>query len=134
MPAEIYPQMNAINSYCLAPCPKKLNCVSSLAEQGSEQYVDAFQFSDNPEADLQLLQSIMSSMAGIGEITVKQNYLHAQYRSRLFRFIDDLEFYWDEHDQLCHVRSASRLGYYDFGVNRKRVESIRAEFMRRKNI
>ena len=53
-------------------------------------------------------------------------YLHAEYRSRLFRFVDDLELQLRADQRIIAVRSASRLGYSDFGVNRRRVETLRA--------
>jgi uncharacterized protein (DUF1499 family) len=123
-----------VTDYYLAPCTSNPNCVSSLASADSHQYIKAFTFSNKPEDDLKTLKFVLESVPGIGAISQQNNYLHAECRSRLFGFVDDLEFYWDENDQLCHVRSASRLGYYDFGVNRKRVENIRAEFIRRRNI
>ena len=55
-------------------------------------------------------------------------YLHAEARSFLFRFVDDVEFMFDADQQVIHVRSASRLGYSDLGVNRRRVERIRRAF------
>ena len=127
-----FTQAKNVNSQFLAPCSKKKNCVSSLAAYSSDKYIDAFVFSKNPQSDFQALQLVLSSMPGIGVITVQQNYIHAKFKSRWFGFVDDLEFYWDENDELCHVRSASRLGYYDFGVNRKRVERIRTEFVQHK--
>ena len=54
------------------------------------------------------------------------NYLYAEFRSKLMRFVDDVEFLYDEKAGLLHVRSASRLGRRDFGVNRARVEALRA--------
>jgi uncharacterized protein (DUF1499 family) len=64
-------------------------------------------------------------------ITVEQgNYLRAEVRSRVFRFVDDIEFLLDTEQQLIHVRSASRSGHSDFGVNRRRVEQIHKAFMR----
>jgi uncharacterized protein (DUF1499 family) len=55
-------------------------------------------------------------------------YLHAEFRSALFGFVDDVEFRMDETAGRIDVRSASRTGYFDFGVNRRRVEEIRARF------
>jgi len=55
-------------------------------------------------------------------------YLHAEFTSTFFRFVDDVEFLLDDGKKLIHVRSASRVGYYDFGVNRSRVEEIRTRF------
>jgi uncharacterized protein (DUF1499 family) len=56
------------------------------------------------------------------------NYMHAEFTSRIFRFVDDVEFVIDDAHKVIHFRSASRLGYSDFGVNRKRMEEIRKRF------
>lgn len=56
-------------------------------------------------------------------------YLRAECRSRIFRFVDDVEFEFDDAAKRIHFRSAARLGYRDFGVNRKRMEAIRREFL-----
>jgi uncharacterized protein (DUF1499 family) len=61
-------------------------------------------------------------------ITEKDDYIHAEYTSALFRFVDDVELYFDKAKKIIHVRSASRVGYGDMGVNRKRVEELRALF------
>ncbi len=125
------PQYINVTDYYLAPCTGKPNCVSSLAPRDSHQFIESFIFSNDPQHELKTLQSILASMPGVGVITQQNNYLHAECRSRLFGFVDDLEFYWDAREGLCHVRSAARLGYYDFGVNRRRLEKIRAELIRR---
>jgi uncharacterized protein (DUF1499 family) len=58
-------------------------------------------------------------------VTETSTYLHAEFTSALWRFVDDVEFSIDENAKLIHMRSASRLGRSDFGVNRKRIEDIR---------
>ena len=63
-------------------------------------------------------------------ITVSDSYLHAEFTSAVFRFIDDLEFLVDDTAKVIHVRSASRLGTSDLGVNRKRVEEIRRRWQK----
>ena len=125
------PQHIIVTDYYLAPCTDKPNCVSSLAPRDSHQFIEPFMFSNDAQHELSILQSVLASTPGIGVITLQSNYLHAECRTRLFGFVDDLEFYWDTGQGLCHVRSAARLGYFDFGVNRRRVERIRAEFVRR---
>ncbi|MEO1134470.1 MAG: DUF1499 domain-containing protein, partial [Cyanobacteria bacterium J06639_1] len=55
-------------------------------------------------------------------------YLYAEFTSKLMGFVDDVEFYADEAASVIHVRSASRLGKSDLGVNRKRIEAIRAQY------
>lgn len=53
------------------------------------------------------------------------NYIHAEFTSSIFRFVDDVEFYFETAEKIVQVRSASRKGYYDWGVNRRRIEKIR---------
>jgi uncharacterized protein (DUF1499 family) len=59
-------------------------------------------------------------------VSESKGYLHAECRSGVFGFVDDLELHLRPQSDSIAVRSASRLGYSDFGVNRKRVESLRA--------
>ena len=58
----------------------------------------------------------------------KERYIHAEFRSDLFRFVDDIEFYFPLNEELIPVKSASRSGYYDFGKNRERVKRISEAF------
>ena len=55
-------------------------------------------------------------------------YLHVEFTSAIFRFVDDVEFLFDAGSGTIHMRSASRAGYSDFGVNRRRMEAIRSQF------
>jgi uncharacterized protein (DUF1499 family) len=61
-------------------------------------------------------------------VTEQALYIHAEFTSAVFRFIDDAEVYIDDNQKVIHFRSAARLGYYDFGVNRQRMETIRQLF------
>ena len=109
----------------LAPCKRSPNCVSSQADPAdSEHYIAPIPFAGTM-ADLRRL---VESMARATVITAQDNYLYAEYRTRLLRYVDDVELYLDK--GLVHVRSASRLGRRDFGVNRKRVEELRARLTR----
>ena len=63
--------------------------------------------------------------AGDATFVVEEDtYWHVEFRSRVFRFVDDVEFLFDPADRQIHVRSASRVGYSDLGVNRRRIEKI----------
>ena len=106
------------------PCPDSPNCVSSLARD-ERHYVKPFICKVDPETCLKQLHSILSSVKGFSVTIHRGNYLHVECKSRMFGFIDDLEFQWDGKSDVINVRSASRTGYYDFGVNRRRVEKIR---------
>ena len=72
------------------------------------------------------LRAALARMPRATVIREDAEYLHAQFRSRLLGFVDDVEFAYDAAAAAFQVRSASRLGYGDFGVNRRRVEAIRA--------
>ena len=113
----------------LAPCPDSPNCVSSLASGSDrEHYVAPFSFSGDPAAAWQQLRTAVLAEKRVTIVEEKEDYLHAEMRSLIFRFVDDVEFSLDADAGLINVRSASRVGYSDFGVNRKRVERIRTAF------
>lgn len=59
-----------------------------------------------------------------------KDFIRAEFVSAIFRFVDDVEFYLDDRNKVIHVKSASRVGYSDLGVNRRRVENIRERFDR----
>lgn len=74
------------------------------------------------------LALLLKDMPGVSVVTQTEDYLHAHCQTRWLRFTDDLELWFEPGTQLIQVRSASRLGREDFGVNRERVESLRAAF------
>ena len=111
----------------LAPCKPSPNCVSSQADSADrEHYIAPFAFRGSMEA----LRRAVESMARASVISAERNYLYAEFRTRLMRYVDDVELYYDDKQGLVHVRSASRLGRRDFGVNRNRVEALRALILR----
>ena len=71
------------------------------------------------------LEKLIGGMEGATIVQVTEHYLHAEFRSRVFGFVDDLELLCNADEGLCHIRSASRTGYYDFGKNKERVEHLR---------
>lgn len=110
----------------LAPCPETPNCVSS-EYPGRDSSVAPLRFSDAPaEAWTRLQRQIRDDGGHIEQQEAR--YLWATWRSRLFRFVDDVEFRLEPEQRRIQVRSASRLGYWDLGVNRDRVERLRAGF------
>ena len=111
----------------LALCPDKPNCVSSQNDTEKHE-IDPFMFNGDPVQEMTQLKSILNNMKGVTIITSEEDYLYAECKTLLMGFVDDLEFYWDPENNVCHVRSASRLGYRDFGKNRSRVEEIRVLF------
>jgi uncharacterized protein (DUF1499 family) len=110
----------------LKPCPNRPNCVSSETSQ-PEAKVAPLKYQSSSKIAWQHLKQIVSGMGG--EIKSHQgNYLWATFTSRIFRFVDDVEFRLVGAENVIHVRSASRVGYSDLGVNRKRVERLRTKF------
>ncbi len=113
--------------YSLKPCPSSPNCVSSLAEDAPHRVPPLSWTGEFAQAKARLRQAVLA--AGDATFVVEADtYWHLEFRSRVFRFVDDVEFLFDREHRLIHVRSASRVGYSDLGVNRKRVETIRARF------
>lgn len=110
----------------LAPCPDSPNCVSSQATQESRRVKPLRYRGDAVQAKERLL-SLLEGMPRVRIQHADAGYIHAEFRSAVFGFVDDVEFYFDP-PGLIQVRSASRVGYSDFGVNRERVEAIRLLF------
>jgi uncharacterized protein (DUF1499 family) len=111
----------------LAPCKPSPNCVSSQADPSDAiHYVAPIAAGGDPARTFTELKRVVRATERVQIATDRPDYLYAEYRSRLFGFVDDVEFWLDPRAALIHVRSASRLGYGDFGVNRDRIERIRA--------
>lgn len=110
----------------LAPCPNTPNCVSSQS-QDAQHKIDPLTYSSTPQEVLANLKTVIESLPKTKIITQSENYLYAEFTSQLMGFVDDVEFLIDDSAKVIHVRSASRLGQSDLGVNRKRIETIRAK-------
>jgi uncharacterized protein (DUF1499 family) len=103
----------------LAPPRRTPNCVSSQADPADqEHYIAPIQ------GDLAAARRAIESLPRSRIIRADGNYLYAEFRSKLLGYVDDVELYFD--GALLQVRSASRLGRKDFGVNRQRVETLRS--------
>lgn len=106
----------------LAPPKRTPNCVSSQADTGDrEHYIAPLAFTGN----FSRVESIVAAMKGARIIRRDVGYLYAEYRTPIMRYVDDVELLHDPRAGVVHVRSASRLGRKDFGVNRGRVEELR---------
>jgi len=112
----------------LKPCPDSPNCVSSF-ETSPSHSVAPLGYKGSKADAYQKLLFILQTAKRVKIVTSEENYIHAEFTSRIFRFVDDVEFYFDEKEPVIHVRSASRVGYSDLGANRKRVEEIRRQFI-----
>lgn len=112
------------------PCPSSPNCVTSVGGADPDHFVAPLRYQDAREHAKARLQTILRALPRTTIVEDEGVYLHAECTSLVFRFVDDLEFWFDERDSIVHVRSASRVGYSDLGVNRRRIETIRSRFQR----
>ena len=109
----------------LAPCPGSPNCVSS--EAVAKQRVEPLRYDGDATQARARLLDVLNGMERVRIVQSTDDYLHTEFRSAVFGFVDDVEFYFSPPGTI-QVRSASRTGYSDFGVNRERVETLRARF------
>jgi uncharacterized protein (DUF1499 family) len=109
------------------PCPKTPNCVSTQSADDMHK-IQPIAYTTLREEVMEKIIKIVQSMKRTSIITKKDNYIHATFKSRIFRFVDDVEFYFDDKEKIVHFKSASRVGHSDLGVNRKRMEEIRKRF------
>ena len=121
------PDNLGLKNNLLLSCPKSPNCVLSQASDQKHQ-IHPFHYTGSVEIAKERLNQVILSMVDTRIITQNKVYWHVEFTTRWLRFIDDVEFYFPESEALIHLRSASRSGYWDLGVNRKRVEEIRSRF------
>lgn len=114
----------------LKPCPDKPNCVCSKATD-ARHAIEPLRLAAPAHEAWRALLDVLASWPRIRLVEQNDNYLHAEARSLIFRFVDDLECLMDAGAGVIHVRSASRTGHGDMGVNRKRVEALRGALVAR---
>jgi len=102
----------------LSTCPDSPNCVSSFDQRDSHGIAPL-------TGDMDAVRAALAELPQAAIVTDDGNYIHAEFTSRLMGFVDDVEFLADPASDQVQVRSASRLGHSDLGVNRERVENIR---------
>jgi uncharacterized protein (DUF1499 family) len=115
------------NSYAvesLAPCPVSPNCAVSQNADPNHA-IDPIVYHVDKETAKQTLLKVLAVVPRTEVIAKTDNYIHAISKSRIFKFVDDVEFYFPANESVIHIRSASRVGDSDFGVNRRRLEQIR---------
>ncbi len=120
-----------VNQGQLKPPSATSNSVSSQAglypdhPQHTQAQIDPLALRGDGPATLQKIQTIVRATPGAVIIGHTPDYVYAQYTSRLMRYVDDVEFWFDPARQVIQVRSASRVGRKDLGANRARIEAIR---------
>jgi uncharacterized protein (DUF1499 family) len=107
-------------------CPKKPNCVSTKNSY-SKSYIEPIRYTGSRVEAIKILFMTLESFDDSRLKNIKNNYIYVEFVSKLFGFVDDVEFYFNK-PGVIEYRSASRIGYSDLGVNRNRMESIRSKF------
>ena len=110
----------------LAPCPGTPNCVNSQSQEATHK-IEPLTYKSTPQEAIADLKKVIQSLPKTKIITETEKYLYAEFTSKLMGFVDDVEFLIDDNAKVIHVRSASRLGKSDLGVNRQRIETLRAK-------
>jgi len=112
----------------LAKCPLKKNCVSSELEESSQYKVEPLAFTDlEGQQSWIRLRNILIDLGGVISRDDGQ-YMALTFTSQILGFVDDVECRLDKTHKKVRIRSASRVGYYDFSANRNRIERIRQIF------
>jgi uncharacterized protein (DUF1499 family) len=109
----------------LEPCPSSPNCVSTQLSDERHAIVP-FRYRKSRAEAREALKQTVRSLPRTKLVEEDESYLHYEITSLLFRFVDDVEFLFDDETKTIHFRSASRTGYGDLGVNRWRMEEIRS--------
>ena len=108
----------------LQPCPESPNCV--ISQDGDEKHsIEPIAYNGDRNEVKSALLKVLSVVPRTEVIEDTEDYIRAESTSRLFKFVDDVEFYFPEEENVIQVRSASRVGESDLGVNRRRIEQIR---------
>ena len=111
----------------LSDLPSTPNCVSTYSTDELHS-IEPLAFDGDPAKALAKVRQIVSAMHGATLVKSQPDYLHVEFRSRFFRFVDDVEFQLDAQENQIQFRSASRTGHSDLGVNRARMDRIRKLF------
>jgi len=111
----------------LADCPPTPNCVCTQSSD-PQHHMEPIHFAGSPEEAMERIKAVIAAMPRSKIVTVNERYMHVEFTSRLFRFVDDVEFLIEPDTKTIQFRSASRVGRSDLGVNRQRMEEIGRKF------
>tara|TARA_R110001606_G_scaffold39504_1_gene108879 strand:+ start:757 stop:1212 length:456 start_codon:yes stop_codon:yes gene_type:complete len=111
----------------LLSCPPSPNCVSTQAStEDVDHYIEPIVYTGDRMKTQLLIESFILNKGNAHLVSSTLGYVHFEVKSPLIGYIDDVEFYLPAADSVVHIRSASRIGYSDFGVNRERVRQIQS--------
>jgi len=121
----IFIAMSAEAGTHLAPCPSSPNCVSSQATDN--HFIEPLAIRGDTQFAFERLREILERRPDTSIISADGKNIRVEFKTRL-GFVDDGIFALDSENRVIHIRSASRIGYWDFGKNRGRIEEIRKEY------
>jgi uncharacterized protein (DUF1499 family) len=114
----------------LAPCPDAPNCVSTESRD-PKRALPPLPFVGNRDQAKNRILEIVRGMERSEIVEVTDDYVYVRFRTRFLRFVDDVEFLFDDTVKVVHFRSASRVGYYDFGLNRRRMIKVSEAYLKK---
>ncbi|MGD9040545.1 MAG: DUF1499 domain-containing protein [Desulfobacteraceae bacterium] len=112
----------------LPPCPDSPNCVSTQSES-KRHSMAPLPYLQTREASRERILSILKGMKRTEIVKLTESTIHVEFRTAIWGFVDDVEFLFDDAARVVHFRSASRSGYYDFGLNRRRMKEISERYL-----
>ena len=112
----------------LSVCPDSPNCVTS-STSSQPHLMPPITYEGEPQIAMQTIIDVVSVMDGARVVSSRDGYIYCEFSTSLFRFVDDVEFLLDADQSVIHFRSASRVGHYDFNLNRRRINEIRRRFI-----
>jgi uncharacterized protein (DUF1499 family) len=111
------------------PCPEKHVCVSSQApKDDGDHYMEPMTYEGSLEDAKKKILAVINSMSRTKVLEENDNYIHVLFTTFLLRFKDDVEFYFDDTENLIHFRSQSRIGGFDWNKNKKRMKKIKEKY------
>lgn len=111
----------------LKKCPESPNCINSHFPEDKDHYLEPLKYETTKEQAKNLVIQILNKTPNAVVVANDNDYIHAEFTSSIFRFVDDVEFNFKDQG-LIHFRSASRLGHSDLGANRKRMSQLSFRF------
>ena len=123
-------EKEGIGHKLLSPCPDSPNCIGSHYSDDKDHYLEPIKYETSTEEAQKNLKGLIKKTSGAKIVKEEPNYIHVEFTSSLFKFIDDVEFNFTK-ENVIHFRSASRLGHSDLGANKKRMEEVTFRFYQR---
>ena len=106
------------------PCPGTPNCISTMYPEDLNHFLPSLPFKESVEKSKEIITNILKNYSGVVIIEQEDSFIYAQFTIPIFRFVDDVVFYFDQEKKSIHFRSSSRIGNWDLGVNRRRMKKI----------